>query len=76
MKPIEQLIAKLEARGLEVTASEAEVIAVRSAGSVEDYLERLAANEKDLAGLIEPPPGPVSEKFSDPVAYDIKPAAE
>ncbi|MEN9315026.1 MAG: hypothetical protein RIS35_1419, partial [Pseudomonadota bacterium] len=27
---------------------------------------------KDLAELIEPAPGPVSTKWSDPVAYDIK----
>ena len=45
---------------------------MRSAGSVGGYLEMLAGHEKDLAELIEPAPGPVSTKWSDPVAYDIK----
>lgn len=73
MTPLEILTDKLNAKGLEVTPEEAEGIATRSAGSVEAYLEMLAANEKDLAELIEPAPGPVSEKFSAPLAYDIKP---
>ena len=70
MTPIEILTEKLNTKGLEVT--EAEAIAVRSAGSVDAYLTMLAAHEKDLAELIEPAPGPVSTKWSDPVAYDIK----
>lgn len=72
MSPLEILTAKLNAKGLEVTEAEAEAIAVRSAGSVEGYLTMLAGHEKDLAELIEPAPGPVSTKWSDPVAYDIK----
>lgn len=37
-----------------------------------DRRRLLAGHEKDLAELIEPAPGPVSTKWSDPVAYDIK----
>lgn len=70
MTPIEILTEKLNTKGLEVT--EAEAIAVRSAGSVDAYLTMLAGHDKDLAELIEPAPGPVSTKWSDPVAYDIK----
>jgi hypothetical protein len=73
MTPIEKLTAILNARGLDVTPSQAKGIAVRSAGSVEAYLEMLAQNDKDLAKLIEPPPGPVSEKFSAPLAYTVNP---
>lgn len=72
MSPIETLTEKLNAKGLEVTPAEAEAIAVRCAGSVDGYLAMLAGHEKDLAELIEPAPGPVSTKWSDPVAYDIK----
>lgn len=72
MSPLETLVVKLKARGLEVTPAEAEAIAVRSSGSIEAYLVRLEQNERDLAELIEPAPGPVSTKWSDPVAYDIK----
>ena len=75
MTPIEILTEKLNAKGLEVTEAEAEAIAVRCPGPIEGYLEILAQNEKDLAELIEPEPGPVSTKWSDPVAYDIKPPA-
>jgi len=59
MSPLEILTEKLNAKGLEVTGAEAEAIAVRSAGSVDAYLTMLAGHEKDLAELIEPPPGPV-----------------
>jgi hypothetical protein len=72
MSPLETLVVKLKASGLEVTPAEAEAIAVHCSGSVEDYLVFLAACDKDLAELIEPAPGPVSTKWSDPVAYDIK----
>ena len=72
MSPIEILTAKLNAKGLDVTPAEPEAIAVHCSGSVEDYLVFLAACDKDLAELIEPAPGPVSTKWSDPVAYDIK----
>jgi len=72
MSPLEILTVKLNAKGLEVTPADAEAIAVRSAGSVGGYLVFLAACDKDLAELIEPAPGPVSTKWSDPVAYDIK----
>ena len=72
MSPLETLVVKLKASGLEVTPAEAEAIAVRCAGSVDAYLTMLAGHEKDLAELIEPAPGPVSTKWSDPVAYDIK----
>lgn len=75
MTPLETLTAKLNAKGLDVTPLEAEAIAQRTTGSVETYLEMLAANEKDLEDLIEPPPGPVSDKFSEPLAYDVKPPA-
>jgi hypothetical protein len=75
MTPLEILTAKLNAKGLDVTPAEAEGIARRSTGSVETYLEQLAANEKDLEELIEPAPGPVSDKWSAPLAYDIKPPA-
>jgi hypothetical protein len=73
MSPLDTLTEILNKRGLEVTPDEAEQIAVRNAGSVEAYLEILARNEKDLAEVIEPPPGPVSEKWSAPLAYDIVP---
>ena len=72
MSPLETLVVKLNAKGLDVTPAEAEAIAVRSAGSVDGYLTMLAGHEKDLAELIEPTPSPVSTKWSDPVAYDIK----
>jgi hypothetical protein len=72
MSPLETLVVKLKASGLEVTPAEAEAIAVHCSGSVDAYLTMLAGHEKDLAELIEPAPGPVSTKWSDPVAYDIK----
>jgi len=72
MSPLEILTAKLNAKGLDVTAAERTAMASASAGSVDAYLTMLAGHEKDLAELIEPAPGPVSTKWSDPVAYDIK----
>lgn len=75
MTPLEKLTQILNDRGLGVTPDEAEAMAVRLAGSVEGYLETLAQNDKDLETVIEPPPGPVSEKFSDPLAYTVIPPA-
>jgi hypothetical protein len=75
MTPLEFIKADLEASGLEVTEAEAEAIAIRSSGSIDAYADFIRSTKKDLAELIEPAPGPVSTKWSDPVAYDIKPAA-
>lgn len=70
---LEKLTQRLRARGLEVSPAEAEKIALHNAGSVREYLELLDENDRALERIIEPRPGPVSGKFSDPLAYTVHP---
>ena len=50
MSPLEILTEKLNAKGLDVTAAEAEAIAVRSAGSVGGYLDDAGGPRKRPGG--------------------------
>lgn len=75
MSPIDTLLQKLAARGITVTAEQAEAMAIRLAGSVEAYLGQLAENDR-AAAEYEPLDGPVPDKFSEPVSYELEdPAA-
>ena len=71
MTEIETLLAKLADRGLDVTADQAEAMAIRLAGSVTAYLAELAQND-EAAEAYTPAAGEASEKFSAPLAYDLE----
>ena len=77
MTPIQEVIADLEASGFtDMTPERAERIAVQAKGSVEAYVDFIRQCKSELENVIEPAPGPVSSKWSDPLAYDIVPADE
>lgn len=75
MTDLEELQAALKARGFDVTADQAEAMALRIAGSVPAYLAQLRANDQAVAAY-RPAEGEAPEKFSEPVTFDLEsPAA-
>lgn len=80
MTDTDTLLAKLRDRGLDVTAEQAEAMAIRLAGSVQAYLAELERNDDDAASYRPLPPGEDSGapegKFSEPVAYTVESPGE
>ena len=76
MTDLEELLAALKSRGFDVTADQAEAMALRIAGSVPAYLAQLRANDQAAADY-RPATGPApSDKFSEPLAWSLEsPAA-
>lgn len=76
MTDLEELHAALTARGFDVTAGQAEAMAVRIAGSVPAYLAQLRANDAAAEGYRPAAGDPPSDKFSEPLAWHLEsPAA-
>ena len=75
MTELEELQAALKARGFDVTADQAEAMALRIAGNVPAYLAQLRANDQAVADY-RPAEGEAPAKFSEPVTFDLEsPAA-
>ena len=75
MTDLEELQAALKARGFEVTAEQAEAMALRIAGTVPAYLAQLRAHDAE-AEAYQAPTEPAPEKFSEPLAWSLEsPAA-
>lgn len=71
---IDRLVEMLAESGTKATREQAERMAIRIAGSVDAYIaekERWRAELKDYKPL-DPPPGGIPSKFSDPLSYTIE----
>jgi len=75
MDPLEQLVEQLRNRGFIVTPEQAEAMAIRLAGSVEAYLEDMKQAAQEAADYV-PLEGEASDKFSEPLGYDLEAPAE
>lgn len=71
MNTLDTLVAKLKARGTDVTPEQAEAMAVRLEGSVDAYLARLAANDAAVDDY-RPLAGEPSDKFSQDMGYELE----
>lgn len=75
MDKLDQLVAKLAARGIDVTPDQAEAMALRLEGSVEAYLAAMDEHSRAVADY-RPLDGEASDKFSQNMGYDLEdPAA-